>query len=76
MEQKNASGPHFSDSPLIKTYEKSVFPRETEFSTIFASIHTFNSLNQGEGSVFRLRKYVFRIPRLKLPLKTSFLEKK
>jgi len=35
-----------------------------------------NSLNQGEGSVFRLRKCVFRIPRLKLPLKTSFLEKK
>src|SRR6185312_3900815 len=35
-----------------------------------------NALNQGEGSVFRLRKCVFRIPRLKLPLKTSFLEKK
>ena len=42
--------------------------------SIFASIHTSISLNQGQGSFFTLREYAQSIPRIRISLKTMFWE--
>ena len=42
--------------------------------SIFASIHTSISLNQGQGSIFTLRECAQSIFRLEITLKSRFLE--
>jgi hypothetical protein len=42
---------------------------------LFSSIHQLHSLNQGQASVFIVRKCAQSIPRMKLPLYGSFLVK-
>ena len=44
--------------------------------SIFASIHTSISLNQGQGSIFTLQECTQSIFRLKITLESRFLEEK
>ena len=46
--------------------------REISTCSIFASIHTLISLNQGQGSIFTIRKRAQSIPRMKLPSEIWF----
>ena len=56
------------------------FPQKYDFEgeiskfSIFASIHTSISLNQGQGSIFMLRECAQSIFRLEITLKSRFLE--
>ena len=62
------------DSPHKITPRKMILRQETQNFSIFASIHTYISLNQGQGSIFKLRECAQSIFRLEITLKSRFLE--
>ena len=51
-----ASGMHTIDSPHEITPGNMILREKFQHFSIFASIHTTISLNQGQGSIFKLRK--------------------
>ena len=67
-----ASGMIAIDSPHKITLRKMILRQETQNVSIFASIQTFISLNQGQGSIFKIRECAQSIPRIKLPSERWF----
>src|SRR6202012_342360 len=60
------------DSPHEITPRNMILREKFQNFSIFASIHTSISLNQGQGSIFTLREYAQSIPRIRISLKTMF----
>jgi hypothetical protein len=62
------------DSPHEITPRNMILREKFQNFSIFASIHTSISLNQGQGSIFTLRECAQSIFRLEITLKSRFLE--
>ena len=62
------------DSPHKITPKKMILRQETQNVSIFASIRTSISLNQGQGSIFTVRECAQSIFCLEITLKNRFLE--
>src|SRR3569623_1000971 len=71
-----ASGMRAIDSPHEITTRNMILSEKFQNFSIFASIHTFIFLNQGQGSVFTLRECAQSIFRMILPLYRLFWQKK
>src|SRR6185437_15448808 len=63
------------DFPYEITPRNMILRQETQNVSIFASIHTPISLNQGQGSIFTLRECAQSIFRIILPLYRPFWQK-
>src|SRR6185437_2600282 len=70
----HASGMRAIDSPHEITPRNMILREKFQNFSIFASIHTSISLNQGQGSIFTLRECAQSIFRLEITLKSRFLE--
>ena len=69
-----ASGMRAIDSPHEITPRNKILREKFPNFSIFASIHTSTSLNQGQGSIFTLRECAQSIFHLEITLKSRFLE--
>src|SRR6185437_4890582 len=72
----HASGMRAIDSPHEITPRNMILREKFQNFSIFASIHTSISLNQGQGSIFTLRECAQSTFRLKITIKNRFLEDK
>src|SRR3569833_1026718 len=71
-----ASGMRAIDFPHEITPRNMILRQKFQNVSIFASIHTSISLNQGQGSIFTFRECAQSIFRMILPLYRLFWQKK
>ena len=69
-----APGMRAIDSPHEITAKNMILRGKFQIFLIFASIHKPISLNQGQGSVFKVRECAQLISRIKLPLEGYLLK--